>query len=156
MKKTKNYAMPYPEQDDYFNVEDFQDMMVSVDNLMKKLSDSGAQISSDAEHLYNQTKAQMDNIQKRMNAFTALRDGSTTGDAELKDIRVAYDGKEFRTVGEFADYMKSLLDDSYDKFEEACHRLIDYDDNLDVQFESWLLALGKKKELNAWREAIQG
>lgn len=84
MKKTENYAMPYPEQDDYFNVEDFQNMMVSVDNLMKKLSDSGAQISSDAEHLYNQTKAQMDNIQKRMNAFTALRDGSTTGDAELK------------------------------------------------------------------------
>lgn len=41
MKKTKNYAMPYPEQDDYFNVEDFQDMMVSVDDLMKKLSDSG-------------------------------------------------------------------------------------------------------------------
>ena len=100
MKKTKNYAMPYPEQDDYFNVEDFQDMMVSVDNLMKKLSDSGAQISSDAEHLYNHTKAQMDNIQKRMNAFTALRDGSTTGDAELKDIRVAYDGKEYGNAGE--------------------------------------------------------
>lgn len=100
MKKTKNYAMPYPEQDDYFNVEDFQDMMVSVDNLMKKISDSGSQISSDAEHLYNQTKAQMDNIQKRMNAFTALRDGSTTGDAELKDIRVAYDGKEYGNAGE--------------------------------------------------------
>ena len=100
MKKTKNYAMPYPEQDDYFNVEDFQDMMVSVDDLMKKLSDSGAQISSDAEHLYNQTKAQMDNIQKRMNTFTALKDGSTTGDAELKDIRVAYDGKEYGNAGE--------------------------------------------------------
>lgn len=100
MKKTKNYAMPYPEQDDYFNVEDFQDMMVSVDDLMKKLSDSGTQISSDAEHLYNQTKAQMDNIQKRMNAFTALKEGSTTGDAELKDIRVAYDGKEYGNAGE--------------------------------------------------------
>ena len=100
MKKTENYAMPYPEQDDYFNVEDFQDMMVSVDNLMKKLSDSGTQISSDAEHLYNQTKAQMDNIQKRMNTFTALKDGSTTGDAELKDIRVAYDGKEYGNAGE--------------------------------------------------------
>lgn len=92
--------MPYPEQDDYFNVEDFQDMMVSVDDLMKKLSDSGAQISSDAEHLYNQTKAQMDNIQKRMNAFTALKEGSTTGDAELTDIRVAYDGKEYGNAGE--------------------------------------------------------
>lgn len=100
MKKTENYAMPYPEQDDYFNVEDFQNMMVSVDNLMKKISDSGAQISSDAEHLYNQTKAQMDNIQKRMNIFTALKDGSTTGDAELKDIRVAYDGKEYGNAGE--------------------------------------------------------
>lgn len=100
MKKTENYAMPYPEQDDYFNVEDFQNMMVSVDNLMKKLSDSGAQISSDAEHLYNQTKAQMDNIQKRMNTFTSLKDGSTTGDAELTDIRVAYDGKEYGNAGE--------------------------------------------------------
>ncbi len=100
MKKTKNYAMPYPEQDDYFNVEDFQDMMVFVDDLIKKLSDSGAQISSDAEHLYNQTKAQMDNIQKRMNAFTALKEGSTTGDAELKDIRVAYDGKVYGNAGE--------------------------------------------------------
>ena len=67
-----------------------------------------------------------------------------------------FDGMEFRTVGEFADYMKELLDDSYEKFESACHNLIDYDDNLDVQFESWLLALGKKKELKAWRDAIQG
>lgn len=66
-----------------------------------------------------------------------------------------FDGKEFRTVGEFADYMKDLLDDSYEKFETVCHNLIDYDDNLDVQFESWLLALGKKKELNAWRENIR-
>lgn len=67
-----------------------------------------------------------------------------------------FGGMEFRTVGEFADYMKELLDDSYEKFESACHSLIDYDDNLDVQFESWLLALGKKKELKAWRDAIQG
>lgn len=67
-----------------------------------------------------------------------------------------FDGKEFRTVGEFADYMKELLDESYEKFEAMCHKLIDYEDNLDVQFESWLLALGKKKELNSWRENIRG
>lgn len=66
-----------------------------------------------------------------------------------------FNNKEFKTVGEFADYMKELLDDSYEKFEEACHSLIDYDNNLDVQFESWLLALGKKKELKEWREAVQ-
>ena len=66
-----------------------------------------------------------------------------------------FDGKEFRTVGEFADYMKELLDESYEKFEAMCHKLIDYEDNLDVQFESWLLALGKKKELNSWREGLK-
>jgi hypothetical protein len=65
------------------------------------------------------------------------------------------EGKEFRTVGEFADYLKGLLDESYDKFEAVCHKLIDYDDNLDVQFESWLLALGKKQELNAWRKGLK-
>jgi len=65
------------------------------------------------------------------------------------------DGKKFRTVGEFADYMKELLDESYEKFEAMCHKLIDYEDNLDVQFESWLLALGKKKELNSWRENVK-
>ena len=67
-----------------------------------------------------------------------------------------FDGKDFRTVGEFADYMKELLDESYEKFEAVCHKLIDYEDNLDVQFESWLLALGKKKELNSWRDNIRG
>ena len=66
-----------------------------------------------------------------------------------------FDGKEFRTVGEFVDYMKELLDESYEKFEAMCHKLIDYGDNLDVQFESWLLAHGKKKELYSWRENIQ-
>lgn len=67
-----------------------------------------------------------------------------------------FDGKEFRTVGEFAEHMKELLEQSYEKFESACHKLIDYEDNLDVQFESWLLALGKKKELDSWRETIRG
>lgn len=66
-----------------------------------------------------------------------------------------FEGKEFRTVGEFADYMKEILDKSYENFEAICHKLIDYEDNLDVQFESWLLALGKKEELNSWRENLK-
>lgn len=66
-----------------------------------------------------------------------------------------FEGNEFRTVGELADYMKEILDESYEKFEAICFKLIDYEDNLDVQFESWLLALGKKKELNFWRENLK-
>lgn len=103
-------------------------------------------------------------------AVKGLEDGykmADTGRAKKKNLYLMaymlsgqklmhFEGKDFRTVGEFADYMKDLLDESYEKFEATCHKLIDYEDNLDAQFESWLLALGKKKELTSWRENIRG
>lgn len=64
-------------------------------------------------------------------------------------------GREFKTVQELADYMKELLEESCDKFEGFCHNLIDYDNNLDVQLESWLLAIGKKQELESWRNLLK-
>lgn len=66
-----------------------------------------------------------------------------------------FEGKQFRTVGELAEYMKGLLDESYDVFQEFCHKLIDYKDNLNVQFECWLMALGKSDELKKWRESLR-
>ena len=50
--------------------------------------------------------------------------------------------------------MKGLLDSSYEEFEDFCHSMIDYDDTLDVQLEAWLIALGKRKELDAWRHNL--
>lgn len=64
------------------------------------------------------------------------------------------DGKSFRTLDELVSYMKRLLDDSFEKFENFCHKLIGSDNQLDVQFESWLIALGKRKELDTWRNKI--
>ena len=63
-------------------------------------------------------------------------------------------GEQFRTVGELAAYMRSVLDESFDSFESLCHKLVGYDGQLDFQLETWLIAIGKQKELETWRESI--
>lgn len=50
--------------------------------------------------------------------------------------------------------MKKMVDESFDDFQELCHSLVDYDGNLDCQFESWLVALGKRKEIEQWRQKV--
>ena len=62
--------------------------------------------------------------------------------------------KQLKNVSELTAHMKGLLDSSYEEFEDFCHSLIDYDDTLDVQLEAWLIALGKRKELEAWRTQL--
>ena len=47
-----------------------------------------------------------------------------------------------------------MLDESFEKFESLCHKLVDYDGNLDLQLETWLIATGKQKEIEKWRESI--
>lgn len=66
-----------------------------------------------------------------------------------------FEGKQFRTVGELAEHMKGLLTESYDTFREFCHKLIDFRDNLNIQFECWLMALGKSDELKKWKESLR-
>lgn len=63
--------------------------------------------------------------------------------------------KRLKNLPELNAYMKELLDSSYEEFEKFCHKLIDYDDTLDEQLEAWLIALGKRKELKAWRKGLQ-
>lgn len=66
-----------------------------------------------------------------------------------------FDGKRFKSVGELAEYIKSLLDLSYEKFKTACHKLVDGNGSLNTQFECWLLSLGKKDELNRWKNSLK-
>lgn len=48
----------------------------------------------------NNLQTLIDALTNRMNAFTNLEEGTTTGDAELIDARVAYNGKTYTNVGE--------------------------------------------------------
>ncbi len=63
-------------------------------------------------------------------------------------------GEQFRTTGELANYMRSVLDESFERFESLCHKLVDYDGNLDFQLETWLIAIGKQKEIDEWRASM--
>lgn len=62
--------------------------------------------------------------------------------------------KRLKNVAELTAHMKGLLDSSYEEFEDFCHSLIGYDDTLDVQLEAWLIALGKRRELDTWRHNL--
>lgn len=66
------------------------------------------------------------------------------------------ENKQLKSISELTIYIKGLIDSSYGEFEEFCHKMIDYDDTLDVQLEAWLIALGKRKELDNWRVGLQG
>ncbi|MDE7353663.1 MAG: protein kinase [Acetatifactor sp.] len=73
----------------------------------------------------------------------------------LSGERVFHIGdKQIHTVDELAAYMKELLDSSYEEFESFCHKMISSKDILDVQLEAWLIALGKRSELETWRNQL--
>lgn len=51
-------------------------------------------------------------------------------------------------------HMINLVQKSFPKFEDFCHKLIDDDSLLDVQLESWLLSLGNDSNLEKWQTAL--
>lgn len=102
-------------------------------------------------------------------AVSALETSHNVGSKNKRDILMNYytmayllsgqkllniGDKQLKNVAELAAYMKKLLDSSYEEFEDFCHKMIDYDDTLDVQLEAWLIALGKRKDLDAWRHSL--
>lgn len=61
---------------------------------------------------------------------------------------------ELKSISQLTQYMKKLLDISYEVFSEFCHTLIDHNDVLDVQLEAFLIACGKQNELLAWKNNL--
>lgn len=102
-------------------------------------------------------------------AFSALETAHNVGNRSKRDTMMNYymmayllsgqklfaiGNKRLKNIGEFTAHMKGLLDSSYEEFEDFCHEMIDYDNTLNVQLEAWLIALGKRKELQNWRKQL--
>lgn len=64
-------------------------------------------------------------------------------------------GQDFSSVEELTGYMQALLNRGYGHLVKFCHALIDYDCQLDLQFECWLRALGRGAQLEMWREQMR-
>lgn len=67
-----------------------------------------------------------------------------------------FDGMEFRTPSELARYFQSYADDSRRALSRKVRQLYADKEHLLPEFEAWLIAVGKEKELNAWKRKIQG
>lgn len=65
-------------------------------------------------------KEDFDVLEARMNQFTSLKEGATTGDAELIDGRIGYDGKVYENIGGAirgqVSELKSDLDEHREEF----------------------------------------
>ena len=70
---------------------------VSYDNTMNVKQAIDTRISNGE---YTEIKNEIDVERKRINNIASLPDGSTTGDAELQDIRVGFDGVTHENAGE--------------------------------------------------------
>ena len=62
-----------------------------------KLGDRLDEVDSQLEH--KASKSELEVERKRIDTFTSLSEGSTTGDAELIDVRIGYDGTIHSNAG---------------------------------------------------------
>ena len=71
-----------------------------IDNTLQSHQNQINRTTENQNQVINNTVNRVGVVESRMNAFTSLVDGSTTGDAELIDIRVGWDGKAYASAGE--------------------------------------------------------
>lgn len=85
---------------DYFKNLDVQE---EIDNKLDSMAKDGslyAIIRKYTDPIVNEQNEKINVLKSRMDTFSALPDGSTSGDAELTDIRVGYNGITYPNAGD--------------------------------------------------------
>ena len=95
---------------DYFTEEERQEMVAAATE--------GA-LSSAAERALEATQEEYAALIARVDNFVTLQEGSTTGDAELMDIRVGYDGHKYANAGEAVRKQMAAVAETAKNFDEV-------------------------------------
>ena len=64
------------------------------------------------------------------------------------------EGETFYTVEQLASWLEGRCKRSPAAFTRACHRLLDENHLLDPQLEAWLIALGRRQDVQKWQAEI--
>lgn len=71
-----------------------------IDNFKSKVNTSLSNQNTSINQTTSAQNSKITTLESRMDTFTRLSEGSTTGDAELKDIRVGANGVTYNTAGD--------------------------------------------------------
>ena len=80
---------------------------------LKKMYDDGSLASLIKDNLLKDIKTELEAERKRIDSFTTLAEGSTTGDAELIDGRVGVNGRTYTNIGGAIREQVSQLKDNF-------------------------------------------
>ena len=83
-------------------------------------------------------------LESRMDEFASLTEGSTTGDAELQDIRVGYNGLTYSTAGNAVRAQIDEIDDKYKPYADAGLKAIYRYNNTNAVYCILPVVVGKK------------
>ena len=87
-------------------------------------------------------------LESRMNVFSSLPEGSTSGDAELQDIRVGWDGTQYESAGtavrKQVSNISPIINDGFKKIIESGHS-----DSLEISQDSGKFSLEYNRPENA-------
>lgn len=109
----------------------------------------GASDMDPTPDVYQQMLSEYDRLDKRVTNLSTLKEGSTTGDAELQDIRLGYDGTTYPNAGEAVRKSFTKLSGVTGALHTAFLAGMAIDEDCYIPFE---LQLGKC--INEWSDVI--
>lgn len=97
------------------NYFDNLDVQEEINNKLDEMYENG-ELTALIQPLFDTFSASLNNrinsLESRMDTFSSLTEGSTTGDAELMDIRVGYDGTVYPTAGDAVRMQDAALENA--------------------------------------------